>query len=91
MYILKGYFSGLLHSYQHGSGKISLLYANVCLLLRQQSKTMTNTVQNILQNNLECTLKKYAVSITWQTQAQQATTDGKTDLNLTFLSNTDTT
>ena len=33
---------------------------------------MTNTVQNILQNNLKATAcsKKYDESTTWQTQAQ---------------------
>ena len=37
--IFKGYFSSL--TYQHGWGQICLLYANVCLLLLQQFKTMT--------------------------------------------------
>ena len=33
----------------------TLTYANVCLLLCQQSKTMANTVENILQNDLKVT------------------------------------
>ena len=36
----------------------------------QQSKTMTNTVHNILQNDLKGMRKKYAESTTWQTQSQ---------------------
>ena len=35
-------------------------------------------------------LRTYADSITWQTQSQQATKDGHTDLSETFLSNADT-
>ena len=33
-----------------------LLYANVCLLLLRQSKTMINSAQNILQHNLNLSL-----------------------------------
>ena len=35
-------------------------------------------------------LRKKGESITWQTQAQQATTDGHNDLNVIFLRNTNT-
>ena len=35
-------------------------------------------------------LKKYAERITWQTQAQQTTTNGHFNRNVTFLSNTNT-
>ena len=35
--------------------QISLLYANVCLLLLRQSKPKTTVVLNILQNNLKGT------------------------------------
>lgn len=75
-YTLKLHFSSFLHSYWHGWGQICFFYANVCFLLLQQSKT-TNTVQNILQNNLRgaaCS-RKYAESVTWLTQVQQAITD----------------
>ena len=62
------------------------------IIIAIQSKTITKTVQNILQNNLKGTAcsKKYAETITWHTEAQQAPTDGHIDLNLTFLSNTNT-
>ena len=75
------------------SGHIHFLYANICLFLLQQYKSMANTVQNILQNNLKgqkVMIKKYAEQITWQSQPQQATSDGHIDLNVTFLSNTNT-
>ena len=49
---------------------------------------MADKVQNILQNNLKGTA--CAEKITWQTEDQQATTAGHTDLNVTFLSNTNT-
>ncbi len=42
---MKVYFSSF---YQHESMQICLLYANVCLLLLHQSKTMTNNVTYFL-------------------------------------------
>lgn len=56
--------------------RTNMLYANICLSLLQQSKT-TNTIQNILQSNLRGTAcsRKYAESVTWLTQVQQAITD----------------
>ena len=65
------------------SGLTCLLYTNVCLLLLLQQSRILN---NILQNNLKGT----AESRPWQTQAQQATADGQTDLNATLLSDTNT-
>ena len=35
-------------------------------------------------------LQKYTETITWLTQAQQATTEGHIDLNVAFLSHTNT-
>ena len=65
------------------SGLTCLLDTNVCLLLLLQQSRILN---NILQNNLKGT----AESRPWQTQAQQATADGQTDLNATLLSDTNT-
>lgn len=48
----------------------------------KKSKPMTNTVQNILQNNLRGTACKL------QTQVQLATTDVYIDLNVISLSDT---
>ncbi len=44
---LRDIFQGFQYSYHHESGKICLLYANVCLLLLQQSKSKKNTVIHI--------------------------------------------
>lgn len=45
-YTLKGYLLCFLYSYQHGSGQICLFFYR-CMLLLQQSKSTTVTVQNI--------------------------------------------
>lgn len=49
---------------------------------------MADIVQNILHNNLKGTA--CAEKIIWQTEAQQATTDRHTEMNVTSLSNTNT-
>ena len=53
---LLGFFSFFFNTLMgHGDGQLRLLYANVCLVLLQQSNKMTNTVQNILLNNFKGT------------------------------------